>query len=321
MGGQNPQPQKPSANLATSGSARYNQIRDEWMSGSYGQTPQELANFIRTRHADSGVTVGGSKGDRLFFPGGGQVDAVLAASTGGKGNTWTNPFAPPPQPQGPASTGPVMVNQRTADPQSELMRLLMERMADDRRRGDELYGMYTDRAKQGLAIDRNDPIIRAQADAYGAQQERARRNYLADLAEQSGPLTNLRGEQRLSAERLGQAVGGFEAELLGRELTARREEIAQALEGMRGLLTADQEINLRRELGYYDDAIAKQRLALDRELGFAGLDVQREGIQSNADLERARLNSQMDQFLAELGFRTDDRNSYWDAIRSGLITG
>lgn len=130
-------------------------------------------------------------------------------------------------------------------------------------RADQLFNMLLGRAQQGLAIDRNDPRIRAQSDAYAANAERSRRNYLADLAEQEGPIANLRGEQRLSAERMGQATGAFEAELLGRELTARREEIAQALASMQGLLTTDQQLTLQRELALIDDAT--RRLQIDQQ--------------------------------------------------------
>jgi hypothetical protein len=37
------------------------------------------------------------------------------------------------------------------------------------------------------------------------------------------------------------------------------------------------------------------------------------------DLQGRSLDQQNSQFLARLGFDVDDRKSYWDAIRSGLL--
>lgn len=182
-------------------------------------------------------------------------------------------------------------------------------------RWDELYNTYLQRSKRGLAIDRNDPAVRGQADAYSANEERARRNYLGDLAERLGPGANLRGEQRMAAERVGQRTGAFEAELMGRELTSRRQEIATALQSMQGMLTQEQENALRRELTQYDNAIRQQQLALQGRQ----LDMQNSQFYSNLGLQNRQLDMQNDQFLANLGFQTDDRRSYWDAIRSGLL--
>jgi hypothetical protein len=159
-----------------------------------------------------------------------------------------------------------------------------------KQRGDDLYRRLSERAGQALDIDRNDPIIRRQADAYTANEIRASRDYLADLAEREGPSANLRGEERMAAERMGQRTGSFEAELMARELTARRAEIAEALNGMAGLLGHDQEIELRSQLA-----------ALDSELRKYGIDVS----------DR--------QFNADLGLRAEDRASYWDAVRRDLI--
>lgn len=129
---------------------------------------------------------------------------------------------------------------------------------------DELYNMLMGRAKQGLAVDRTNPAVRSQADAYAANEERAKRNALAAMAEKGGPLANLTAETRMANERLGQRTGAFESELVGREISARREEIAQALAGMQGMLTEQQRVALQRELGYLDDAA--RRYGIDAEL-------------------------------------------------------
>jgi hypothetical protein len=177
--------------------------------------------------------------------------------------------------------------------------------ATNKQRGDQLYSTLMGRAGQSLNIDRNDPIIRAQADAYSANEERARRNYLGDVAESSGPYANMRGEERMSAERLGQRTGSFEAELLGRELVARRNEIQEALNGALGVLTADQARQLQLELGLMDQAIREQQLTLTGR----GLDNDLQRILLQNEQFGRGLRSEEDMFAARLGFDATDRGS------------
>jgi hypothetical protein len=157
----------------------------------------------------------------------------------------------------------------------------------------ELYDMLLARAKQGTTIDRNDSNIRQQVDPYAAAQERARRNYLADAAEQLGPTANLRGESRVAMERAGQATGAFEGQLIGRELENRRSEIQHALDSLGNRLTEDQRIALQKELGYLSDA------------------TQRYGIDSNERQNNAQVGLGRDRLgldYSELDWRMDPRN-------------
>lgn len=167
-------------------------------------------------------------------------------------------------------------------------------MMDDpnRSKWDELYNQLLQRSQQGLAIDRNDPIIRAQADAFAANQDRQKRNMLGDLAEKAGPYASgqLQGQDRMLTEKAGQATGGFEAGLMGDELKTRRDEIAQALQSRQSMLTFEQQQALQEKLA-----------------------------QLNAAIQREQMSQQNSQFLSQLGFNTADRSSYWDAIRSGLL--
>ena len=69
----------------------------------------------------------------------------------------------------------------------------------------------------------DDPVVRAQVDAYRAEQERAGRNHLSDLAEKAqGAPVNLGGEQRLTEAKVNQAVGAFTADVIAKEIEARR---------------------------------------------------------------------------------------------------
>ena len=201
------------------------------------------------------------------------------------------------------------------------------REAERKARADSLYGQLHQRATQSLNIDPNDSVIKSQVDAYAAQQERARRDYISDMAEREGPLANLRGERRMASEGLGHAVGGLRAELMGRELTARRNEIANSLAGMAGMLSGDQESSLRQQLGLLDSAIAQQQIGLQRDLGFGDLDLRRELGFGDLDLRRlladrqndqfySGLGSEEDRFAADLGFRNWDRRNFYDLERS-----
>jgi hypothetical protein len=154
--------------------------------------------------------------------------------------------------------------------------------------GGTLMQLLMQRAGQGQ-VTASDPNVRAQADAYNANEQRASRNYLADVAEKAGPQANLAGEQRMAAERLGQRTGGFEAELIGREQAARRDEIQQALQMWGGLLSNDQRMALERELA----TMSNQSHAADRT-------------QAN------------EQFLRELALRESDQNNAWDYRWAGL---
>lgn len=141
-------------------------------------------------------------------------------------------------------------------------------------RSDDLYSqlkMRIDRANG--PVDPNDPIIKGQSDAFNAQQTRASRDYLSNIAEKSGSLANIRGEQRMASEKLGQNTSSFLAQLLAREQGARRDEASQAL-GLEGSqLTADQNRDLSGQLGFGDLALRDKLGSGQLALGNRGLDV------------------------------------------------
>lgn len=172
----------------------------------------------------------------------------------------------------PAATGPA----QGAQGQSTLMNLLMQR------------------AQQPTTVGRDDPNVRGQADAYRANIDRSTRNYLADVAEQQGPYGNINNETRLAQERAGQASGGFEAELMGRETDARRQEIQDALTQWGSLLSGD------------------QRMALERELAMLSNSTQRASLAQQNNQFTTSQNNSMEQFWRELALREADQNNAWD---------
>jgi hypothetical protein len=121
------------------------------------------------------------------------------------------------------------------------------------------------RVNQGVNVNRNDPNVRSQVDPVIAQQERASRNYLDDVAERSGPLANMQGERRLVAERQGQAAGAWESEVIGREIAAQRDEVAQRLALAGSMLSDDKRIALQQELSQLDAMLRREGYGLQRE--------------------------------------------------------
>lgn len=115
-----------------------------------------------------------------------------------------------------------------------------------------LYGTLMARAGQSLQVDPNDPVIKAQTDAYRAEQTRAARNLMAEQAERGGANSNQDATQRSATEKAAQATAGFQGTLMANEVAARRQEIQAALSGQQGILTAEQQMALQQELANLD---------------------------------------------------------------------
>jgi hypothetical protein len=123
-----------------------------------------------------------------------------------------------------------------------------------------IWDFLMNQMNQSKQVNRKDPIIANQVNAFDAAQTRASRNYLDQLAEQGGPNANLGMETRMDAEKRGQASGGFQAQLMQQELTARRQEIQQALSGTLGWLSDDKKLALQKELAQMDNALQYSQL-------------------------------------------------------------
>jgi hypothetical protein len=136
---------------------------------------------------------------------------------------------------------------------------------------------------------RDNSVIRGQADVFAAEQERARRDYLADLAESEGPNANLRGEQRMASDRAGRNSGAFEAELIAREHQNRRGIQQSSLDSATRLLDVDSQQALARELGL-----------------------------SDIELRKIQLGQSSDQFMRDLAMREWDLMNRNDLVRRGL---
>lgn len=113
-------------------------------------------------------------------------------------------------------------------------------------------GTRPESANPNFNISVNDPIIRSQVDAFGANNQRSQRNYLSQLAEQAsttgGGGANISAETRRAAEAGAQSTATFQGQLMSQELAARRQEVESALSGASGMLTAQQQLALTEEL-------------------------------------------------------------------------
>ena len=229
---------------------------------------------------------------------------------------------------------------------AEQSRVASEQAARDaelKARRDALFGQLQGRAQQSLSIDpTQDPIIKGQVDNYRAEQERALRNVRSDAAEGGNALRPT--QDRMATERVAQGVASMQSELMARELSARRAEIADALAGEGSMLGADQQVGLQQQLASLDNIIRQQQLGissqgldLERELGLGnlGLGYGRLGLDTELgrsdlalrdklgmgglsnDLLRTMLQNQ--QFYGDLGLRGRTQDDYYDLVRRGRI--
>lgn len=287
----------PSAPATPTGAWNREAFRDQSMSRGQGQTAQD---FISS-HQDisQGVRLLPGSNDKVILPTGEVIDLSINADAQGHGtgNGWTGVgdyqngqvVAYPSAGGAGASTSAQSGSSSASSPANDALRA-------------ELLGRYRTLSNQALSTDwATDPNIKAQVDPYAATQERARRNYLADLAEKAGPNANLRGEQRVSSEQTAQNIGGFQSQLIQHEIDSRRQEIQNALSGMQGLLTQDEQLELSRELAQLNAATSRY------------------GIDTNAATAANAQGAQNQQFYDTLGFNTADRANYYDLIRSGAI--
>lgn len=260
--------------------------------------------------ANSSVDPFAAMGGGVQLPGGEWVpkDHPLASQGKPGGN---NPDLVKPA-GSPGSGEESDVDAALRNPKDALMRQLMERM------------------RQSEHVDRNDPAVRGQADAYSANEERARRQYLSETAEGKSPYSTgaMRGEQRMSAERMGQRVGGFEADLVGRELTSKRQEIQQSLDSMGTMLTEQERQGLQRELAQLDASIKRQSIDTQNSQFYAGLgqadrqflaQLSQQGRFAEMDdaFRRMQLGQNDTQWRDKMGFDEKQQQNEWDWKQRG----
>jgi len=227
-------------------------VQDMGLSGAQARgNLQPIVERMKTNYPNAQV-VGDDKID--FGDGYGPIDVIQGGSNawwwGPSGGGTTSPTNRPAGPAMATNTGGATTNPPLA-PLAPLPSPAFRGTSTPNNLGSDytdLYNLLMERAKQGLTVDPNDPVIRNQADAYSANATRSMRDYLAQAAEQGGEFGNLNTETRGAYEQLGQSTGTYESQLVANEISARRAEIQQALSGAAGLLTAQQQLQLTEEL-------------------------------------------------------------------------
>lgn len=119
-------------------------------------------------------------------------------------------------------------------------------------RASAFFDLLMGKAKGSSDVSADDPTIKAQTDAYRAEQTRAGRSYLSQAAEAGGTNVNLDAQSRAVAEHGAQETSGFQANLISQERQARRNDIQQALSLGSGFLTQEQQMALQEELNQMD---------------------------------------------------------------------
>jgi hypothetical protein len=190
---------------------------------------------------------------------------------------------------------------------------------DTSSKSDALYQQLLDRSKQSLAVNSSDPALKGQIDANSAATDRASRNYLADLAEKAGPLANLQGEQRLTAEQAGQSEGAFASGLVGNEIAARRTEIQNALTQMGAQLSDEQKNQLTQQLAQLDAASKKYAVDAQSATSAANTGLGYAQLGNNASQFAANLANQKDQFGQTLGYNYDQSNQDTNRLLAQLM--
>lgn len=104
-------------------------------------------------------------------------------------------------------------------------------------------------AGQSTDVSPTDPVIEAQTNAYGAQQQKAAQAAQSAVAgAKGGTYDPTAAETRSLQETAGNNTSAFQASAMANELATRRSQIMNALSGASGLLTAEQQMSLQDEL-------------------------------------------------------------------------
>lgn len=134
--------------------------------------------------------------------------------------------------------------------------------------------------------DVNDAAIKAQLDPMRAEAERAMRGDIRSEAEAAFASDQDFGapEKVAAQERAGQQVGLKAADLVGRELTARRDQIKSALAQFGDTMEADQKRALEEKLRKMEDATKRYGIDTDRDVAKSDQDIKRYGIDKTTAL-------------------------------------
>jgi hypothetical protein len=217
------------------------QALNAFLAANPGNPQAAIDAFNNSQYKASGLgpawypatqTIGLSNGTYLVMPGTG----------GNSGTTWATVQRGPEGVPGGSGLG----TPGNLSPQDQALR-------------DALIKQLTMEATQSLDINPlTDPTIQMETAPYAAEQTRMARNLQSQAAEAGGPNANISAQNALIEENAAQSTGAYSAGLVANELTARRDQISQALSSMQGILTAEETNQLQAELGQLNAAVSLQ---------------------------------------------------------------
>jgi len=233
-----------------------------------------------------------------------QTAAPAAPATGGGAGTPAPGATPPGTPPASPASSYLQAQAANAQTYSQTPGAAPTQTTANQGTQDVVRNSYLQQATQGTRIDTADPNFRQQVDPFAAAVTREKRDFLSDQAEKAGPYATgaLRGQARMASERAGQAIGSFEADLVGRELTNRRNEIQAALSGLRGTISEDQQRMLQRELAALQAEMQRLSITTGADVARSGQSLQQRLAQMQDAFNRAQLAQQDRQFGDTLGF-------------------
>lgn len=152
----------------------------------------------------------------------------------------------------------------------------------------------------------NDPVLAPQISAFNAAQQRAAARKMAANSEAFGAQGLESSGAALSAnqgvlDNQALAEGGFASGLVGAELTARRNQIMDALKVAQATTDSDLSRRLQEELANIDAAIRNRSLDVQTTLGQGDIDLRRDLGTGNLNLGLLGLLTQDRQFGDRLG--------------------
>lgn len=148
-------------------------------------------------------------------------------------------------------------------------------------------------------VSLNDPALKSQSDAFSLSQQRSQERSQNTLAEQAA-LDGTNTSGGFTSDKLGleqgraQAEGGFNADLVGRELQNRRSQIMQALQMGAGYLSDQEHQALQKQLAEMDAAIRREGISSQSSIAAGDLGFRNRAldVQSNLGLLQALLGNE-----------------------------
>ena len=261
-----------------------------WL-GSGGRTPQDLANFI-SQHPElsQGITITGSKGDKVRLADGRVFDAVLAAGEGGKGATW-NPVTG----GGDGGGGGTDYN--------SLNDLIAHLLGQFGYGSSSLTGGGGSGPARDLINQQYAALIAENSKPVGDVSQTPQALAYANAAQRAGEFGRAKLAERAGAEGMGQGqggagTGGFDSDVMGMQ-QAEGEANSQYQAKLAEQLLTDRQNRLQTALtqygGYLNDT---DRLTLQQQLQSV-----------TAALQMAQLAVQNTQFYDNLGYLIGNQES------------